>query len=162
MYHDGHLSRLGQGPITGHQNRNPATRKDTCSASCQPADCIPSSNRAGTCHPITADVETSQQNTGCVTMRPSFRAGERRRSRPRTLRTKPCGLPCSSTLAGAPSKINGAATVMRRRCCTIWIVRSWWSRVARGDAAAAHSKQTPLMKAARRHRDSRFGRTLRN
>src|SRR2546426_806413 len=59
-------------------------------------------------------------------------------------------------------QINGAATVMRRRCCTIWIVRSWWSRVARGDAAAAHSKETPLMKAARRHRDSKFGRTLRN
>ena len=35
-----------------------------------------------------------------------------------------CGRPCNSAMTGAPSRINGAATVIRRRCCAMWAVRS--------------------------------------
>ena len=58
------IRERGHGRITGRQKRSPAHKKHALSTSCQAWERIPSSNAAGRCHPITAAVAASQQNTG--------------------------------------------------------------------------------------------------
>ena len=80
----------------------------------------------------------------------------------RTRPMKRCGRPCRSAMNGAPSRINGAATIIRRRCCAIWAVKSSWSRVPKGDATATHSETMPLTNAIGCHPDNRLGRAFRS
>src|SRR4029077_15754029 len=42
----GPVEALGQGWITGHQNKSPAEKNDICSTICQPSDRMPSVNNA--------------------------------------------------------------------------------------------------------------------
>src|SRR5262249_52067188 len=62
--HCGPVETLGQGRTTGHQKRNPAAKNDACSRECHVAECIPSVNSAGTCHPRSVSAETIQHNAG--------------------------------------------------------------------------------------------------
>src|SRR4029077_11777343 len=45
----GSVEALGQGWITGHQNKSPAAKNSICSTTCQLADRMPSANNAGRC-----------------------------------------------------------------------------------------------------------------
>src|SRR5579862_8644151 len=110
---------LGHGCTTGHQNRSEVVKKDACSTSCQNSERSANSKAGGECHAIRVTAAASQQKTGCVRTCPNHCTGCQRKSGPKTARTKLWGNPCSSGKAGAPSKINGGATAIRRMCCTI-------------------------------------------
>src|SRR5215467_1367687 len=66
--HCAHVETLGQGRITGHQKRKPATKNETCSRACKTSECIPSVNSTGTCHPRSVKAETVQHSAGRETL----------------------------------------------------------------------------------------------
>src|SRR6266481_974425 len=97
----GKLVTLGQGRITGHQKRNPATKNDACSRPCHASDCRPSVNSTDTCHPIRVSVETAQHKAGWESTRANCRINGRCSSGPSTA----CpyrGNPCQRANIGSP------------------------------------------------------------
>src|SRR2546427_1520563 len=66
---------------TGSQNKTPVAKKLAAWTSCHQRERTPSSNTAGTCHPIRAATGASQQTTGRVRNRRRDRAGGDRRRR---------------------------------------------------------------------------------
>src|SRR5271156_1275963 len=110
------LALLGHGWITGHQNKNPANRKQLCSTTCHVSDCNPSVNAAGTCQPTSAAAAAIQHTAGCARKRPTLCSGAQRKIGPRTTCTNFRGKPCNSGINGSPSKINGGAMVISNKC----------------------------------------------
>src|SRR6266853_638907 len=81
MDHRGDRATFGQGCITDHQKRSPAPKKHAYSTSCHRLDRMPSSNGAGTCHPIRTIAAASQQKIGCPRTRPNRCPGDQHRNR---------------------------------------------------------------------------------
>jgi len=95
------LPEIEPGLTMGHQKRSPPARNVTCCTRCHAGELMPSAWAAGTCQATTTAVPASQQDTGCAIDRPMRRtAGE------------------------VPSRIKGAAIVIKSRCCTMWKVSS--------------------------------------
>src|SRR5216684_1764137 len=130
------------GLITGHQKRSPATKNVRCCTPCHGCDRMLSSSAGGTCNAMTTPVPTSQHRTGCVSERPSRRAAVERSSMTAAPRAG-CGKPRRNATRGVPRRISGAATVIKRRCCTMWNVSSAWSNAARGDAITIQRTSIP-------------------
>src|SRR6266446_3454648 len=124
--HRGPAEALGQGWITGHQNKSPAAKNIICSTTCQLSDRMPSVNSAGICHTTRVNAETVQQSAGLVTIRANRRRGGRRNTRRKT-RCAINGIPIQETCTGSPKRINAGATVISRRCLIMWAVRRLWS-----------------------------------
>ena len=124
--HRDSVDGLGQGRITGHQNRMPAEKNDICSTICQASERIPSANNAGRCQTRRVIAEKVQQNTGLVIDRANRRRGDRRSARRKTRRPN-AGIPIHKTRMGSPKRINAGAMVMSKRCLIIWTVRKLWS-----------------------------------
>src|SRR6267378_523590 len=82
MDHRGDRATFGQGCITDHQKRSPAPKKHAYSTSCHRLDRMPSSNGAGTCHPIRTIAAASQQKIGCPRTRPNRCPGTNTETRP--------------------------------------------------------------------------------
>src|ERR1700758_3590666 len=82
------------------------------------ANPMASPNAKGRCHPITAEVPTNQHNTGCVRRRSNDPAGRPPRST--LFSRKHFDVQLSSMTSGDPAKTRGAATVINRRCFTMW------------------------------------------
>src|ERR1700758_3231450 len=103
------------GLTTGHQNRRPLARNETCSIVCDSPDRIPSANKEGTCHPTSVAAAASQQTAGCAIALPSRCIGGDRKKLFITFPT-PSGKLRSSGFIGAANQINGGANVMSSKC----------------------------------------------
>src|SRR5271154_3769033 len=157
----GAAATLGQGCTTGHQNASPAPKKQACSSSCTHCKCNASSNTAGICHTINASAAPSHATARRVAKCPSHFTGPHRSSGATTPRAIHPGSPCSNGSAGAPSRINGGATVISSRCCTMWTVSDKSSNAVNGDPIATHTQTIPEKKAARRRTEINPGNALR-
>jgi hypothetical protein len=99
-------------PMIGHQKRSPPAKKLACWMACHAGELMPSSCAAGTCQATTTAVPAIQQDRGCVSDRPNERSAPMPRSLLRNARR------------GAPIRMSGAATVIKRRCWTMWKISS--------------------------------------
>src|SRR5260370_14752984 len=104
----------------GSQKRRPADKKDAFSTMCQVLDDSPNWNRVGIYQAITAAVPASQQKTGLLRKCPSN--GGILPQRSRITCVNHFGNPHNNGMAGAPDRINGAPTVINRRCFIMWTV----------------------------------------
>src|SRR4029077_13390190 len=101
----GPVEVLGQGWITGHQNKSPAPKNIACSSVCQVADRTPSVNSAGICHTTRVNAERAQHSSGLVTIVANRRGGDRRNTRRRERRANG-RIPIQKTRTGSPNRIN--------------------------------------------------------
>src|ERR1700756_5987681 len=69
IHHRGPVEALGQGWITGHQNKSPAEKNNISSAICQLSERMPSTNKAGRCQARRVIAEKVQHSTGFVAIR---------------------------------------------------------------------------------------------
>src|SRR6266446_2430052 len=136
--HRGPAEPLGQGWITGHQNKSPAPKNIACSTVCQVADRTPSVNSAGICQTTRVNAERVQHSAGLVTIRANRRRGDRQNTRRRERRTNG-GIPIQKTRTGSPKRINAGATVISKRCLIMWTVSRLWSYAASGDPSAVET-----------------------
>src|SRR5260370_25465453 len=112
--HRGPVEVLGQGLMTGHQNKSPAPKNIASSSVCQVADWTPSVNSAGICHTTRVNADKAQHSAGLVTIRASRRGTDRCNTRRRERRASG-GIPIQKTRTGSPKRINARATVIRSR-----------------------------------------------
>ncbi len=119
MAHRGQCGRLGQGCITGHQNRMAVQKKQACSTLCHPGERKPSSYRAGSASHSTHR-KRDPRHDGRYQPR-----GHNPQSRPSQKRAErlfhKCAEedPCNSGSIGCPNKISGGATIISSRCCVM-------------------------------------------
>src|SRR5215469_2987375 len=118
--------------MTGHQNRRPVVKKETCSTKCHVEDCMPSRNTPGTCHTTKAAAAASQQKTGCPSpfarlFGNGHRAGH-------------------AAISGSPSQIRGGAMVISKTCWAMCAVSMWLSNEATGETTATHVASRPRKK----------------
>src|SRR5260370_24395164 len=112
--HRGPVEVLGQGLMTGHQNKSPAPKNIASSRVCQGADWTHSVNSAGICHATRVNADKAQHSAGLVTIRASRRGTHRCNTRRRERRVSG-GIPIQKTRTGSPKRINARATVIRSR-----------------------------------------------
>src|SRR6267143_364470 len=124
--HRGPVEVLGQGWITGHQNKSPVPKNIACSTVCPISDRTPSANNVGTCQAIRVSAEAVQHSTGFVTIRASRWAIGLCHTRPSVLRANSGVMP-QNIFMGSPNRIKGGAKVISSRCLIMWTVSRLWS-----------------------------------
>ena len=87
--------------------------------------------------------EETTAGTGCVKKVSRERNGRERYSGPIHTERIGFGSPRRSGKSGAPSHISGGATIIKRRCCTMWTWSSRDENVSIGDAKARKSAVRP-------------------
>lgn len=143
--HRGPVDAVGQGWITGHQNRRPAPRNVICSTVCKISKWTQSVNSTGRCHATRVNVETIKHRAGVVTVRVTWCTSGCRDMLPRTLRASR-GITCQNIFIGSPNRSNGGAKVIRSKCLIMWAVSRLWSYTASGEPHAAQIRNRPRKK----------------
>src|SRR6185436_5020186 len=102
--------------MIGNQKSNALLRNEKCSTSCQDGDLRASSYIAGRCQPILTEMKADQQKTGCDTNRAILRRTADERKGLTTSIENCRGSPERMGRYGAPQRISGGATIIKRRC----------------------------------------------
>ena len=94
---------------------------------------------------------------GCTKNAPAFFSGAALRNGAKPERTNFRGNPDSIGRNGAPSSTNGGATIVKRRCWTMWTLSNHDANASSGEHTATKTAESPPRKHASRQPGNRSG-----